>query len=539
MKRIRHLASRSVSAALALLCAATSLQAQATIVWPTQAQGMFSNWPLGLSLGSSGTEELHIRALGTASGVPVAWTSSSFSAAGPNHPDYSTSALTNHWNPSSLPTAPRFGGISTGGDQMPSVSDTGVLNLEAENWYSISFTVAPDARGKQGSLLESRAAGALDPSGDIFTYYTIGSTAIHPEFPDTIRLEASRAQLQLRGAAPGPVENRAIRNLDYGIGVISVDPEARAVDIFPVTESFYFSLTKAWVTEAMQLNPSGYLIAGQVPSEATVYSMQWVNGSWTEPAIAFTHQELFGVGCTSPHCVEIDALTVDQGSVIAGWPHRVVFSLTPASDEAPGGPFDQLLVYQRGMNPVPCPTTSLKVQTPGGNKRVTDHVGLGDHDDYPSDGPDDITSTCGIDPDESSQEGPVVGIATEDEHKGDGKLGLSAFRSDTPSDPTNEDVVHLQVTGLDFPGYELGFIQLYLEGPVPEKGSEPASGTPSGPPIWIDPASAANNALDLVLPTSHAVGGTHFRVSARLIGVNLSPFDAHELRESWVITSEI
>jgi hypothetical protein len=532
MKRNRHTTSFSVLATGLALCGVSSAAAQGAVIPPSQAQGLFSNFPVGITISDSGSNQpVLIRAAGTESGRPVEWTAARFSAATLDHPSYSMSALTGHWAPSTI-TVPIFGGISTGGDRMPAVDEDGHLIMTTDNWYSVSVTVDANAQGETGSMLATYlTAGSRDPSGDIFTYYTLGSTAIHPELPHTVRLESSREQLQLADVTPS-VANRSITNFDYGMGIISIDPEDRAGPIFTVRNSFYFSVTQAWVNAALA-NPS-YTLAGSPPNASTVYSMSWTGSSWSAPAVAFSHEDLFGTFTEPLGPVEIDALTVDEREGGTTNPRRVVFSLTPASDGAVV--FDQILVHQRWPSAV-CPTTALKTDDPiAGPMNVSTQMGLrpkGVTPGNPTGLPDNPTGLCGIDPKEPYVIGPVVGLATDQNTASAGTLGLTAVRSSTPSDPVGEDVLHVQIAGVDFAPYELGFVVLYTDDAPPAQPQEWSQ------PILIEPKHIERGALDLALPIPEAVAGTTFRFRARIYGLNLSIFSWAELRESWVIAVKI
>jgi len=532
MKRHRHTTTSAILVTCTALCAAVPAAAQAQVIDPSQAQGLFSSFPVGLTISDSGAgEPVLIRAAGVESGRPSAWTAARFAAATWNHPDYSMGALTAGWVLPDM-TSRVFGGISTGGDQMPSVDGEGELILGSHNWYSVSMTVDNSASAEPGSLLAAfLAANGRNPSGDIFTYYAHGGTAIHPSLPGTVRLESSREQLQLADVTP-TVANRSITNFDYGMGVISIDPENRAGEIFTVRNSFYFTLTQAWVTEALQIN-SQYTLAGAAPTASTVYSMNWTGAAWEEPEIAFSHAELFGSFGSGLGPVEIDALTVDERT---SGPRRVVFSLTPSSDGATV--FDQILVYQRAYSPdVLCPTTALKVDDPVlGQTKVSAQAGLrpkGVTPGNPTGLPTNATGLCGIDPKEPYLTGPVVGLATTLHSPSAGTLGASAFRSCLPTQTEHEDVLHMQFSGMDFTPYELGFIVFC------EENAPPADPTEYAMPFWIDTTVAKQNALDLAVPVAHALVGVNYRFRARCYGVNLSTMTWSQLRESWVVAVKI
>jgi len=508
---------------------------------PQEAQGKFSNFPVGILLtdpSPTQADQWLIRSPGVSSGVPVVWTVSSFGAATPDHPDYSFSALTDHWAPGSPVPPPEFGGISSGGEVMPAVDDEGEMIMTIGNWYMLSITVKSQADGLDGSLLRTRTANSRNPAGDILSYYAIGSTGINPALVDTVRLEYSREQLRLQAPLPVATGDREIANHDFGVGVISIDPEERAGSMFPVRDCLYFTLTQAWVL----LAGSTFELDNLPANASTIYVMTWDGSEWSDPAIAFSHSLLFperDVGT-----VEIDALSVDRGSGTALSPDRTVFSLTresdlPESGSVPESTFDQILVYQRGnsVNPT-CPTTaliaadSISVSAKFGLKPRADFTPLGE--------PDDVGSTCGGDPKEPYQVGPIAGVATGQAPYGASDLGLSLIRTRLPFQgwvdgttvPPNSGIVetlHMQVTGLEYQPHTWGFIVFYIDGPNgPEQW---------GSPYLIDAAASARNALEVPVSLPTSVLNVPLRIRAKCIGVDAAaPQTLVDLGESWVIT---
>jgi hypothetical protein len=491
---------------------------------------------VGLTVqGVSATDPVLIRSPRAAGGVPTPWSPSEFAAASQVHPDYSMSALTGHWVPQPSTNVPIFGGISTGGEVMPTVNSSGELQMTSGNWYMLGITVGSLALGRPGSVLAIQSASGRDPSGDIVSYYASGSGAINAAFVDTSRLENSREQLELQEIDPAPTGPRSITNFDYGMGVISIDPLNKAGSMFPVRDCYYFTLTKAFV-----LANSTLVLDGQAADEATVYVMTWNATAvppWSAPSRAFDRDTLFpGVAA---HAIEIDALSVDRGTGTALQPQRVVLSLTLESNVAPGGPWDQILVHQRGT----CATQALGTDPafqPSGT--FSDKIGL-----YtlahpsPAGQPDNVTGTCGGDPIEPYLVGPVVGIATNQNRAGLGQLGLTGLRTyPSDADYDSDDMtatLHLQVAGMDYANFQLGFITLYLEGPPVGTGQTPATPVQWGQPIWIDPTISQRNTMDIAVPVPIKLQNEVFRVSAVCTGVNLSPtFLSVPLRESWVLS---
>ena len=527
---------RSAAGSLALLSAVLASTASAqtrvpTVVPPEEAQGMFSAWALGLGVAGA-AEPVLIRAPGVADGVPVPWSATAFSAAAANHPDYSIAALKASWSPAP-PQQPKFGGISTGGDRMPAVNADGYLMM-GFRWIALTVSVAPGAQGTSGSIIEMRRQGR-DPGGDILSYYAVGSEELHPRLIDTVRLESSREQLRLEDIENVDPDKLDITNLDYGIGVISADPPNQPNETFPVRTSFYFTLTKSWITA----NPA-FTIAGAPAHAATIYKMQWSNAtlSWSEPLVAFSAAELFPAQQfpnLNRGLVEIDAISVDEGEQ-GGFanPCRVVFSLTPASDLAGGGTFDQILVYQRQVGGLTlCPTTALKTDINLPNP-MTMSASLGLVPRGTEGGFDDADAVCLIDPFDPDAPGVVHGFALEDPRQGAGKLGLSVFRTCHGWGDQGvelDDTLMLEISGVKNHGYALEFVQVQLEQPI---GFQPDTPTQTDV-YWIDPTSSDRNTLQLPFSLAHDLAGGTFRVSFLLGGLNPSSAPV-VISESWVIT---
>jgi hypothetical protein len=527
-------AASSLALLSSLLAATASSQARVpTVVPPEEAQGMFSTWALGMTVTGS-AEPVLIRAPGVADGVPIPWSASAFSAANADHPDYSIAALTAQWSPAP-PSTPAFGGIATGGDRMPMVDQDGYLVMGLR-WVAVTVAVARGAQGTPGSMVELRRQGR-SPSGDILSYYAVGSVEIHDRLVDTVRLESSREQLRLADIANVDTEKLDIANLDYGIGVISADPLNQAGLTFPVRRSFYFTLTRSWIVA----NP-GFTILNSPANAATVYKMQWTNGSWSAPSVAFDDTELFPAeqfpAQFDRSLVEIDGLSVDEGPGGYASPSRVVFSLTPASDLANGGTFDQILVYQRELTGVlqECPTTALK--TDAGLEPMLMSTSLGLRPRTSGDF-DDVEAVCLIDPFDDDVPGPAHGFALEDERRGKGELGLSVFR--TCHGGVNEegmeldDTLMLEVSGLKTGGFDLEVVCTQLEGPIATPPNSPPGPTQTEAYV-IDDIASQRNTLQIPFSVPHALDGGTFRVSFYRYGINFSPYVAVPLAESWVIT---
>ncbi len=536
--------SAAIPFALALLAlpgAARPLQG--TPVNPVLAQGVFSNFAVGMTVGGTGAPgDLVIRAPGVNGGIPIQWSAGTFTSASATHPNYSYGALTT-WAQGSSNPLPSFGGISTGGEVMPIVRWNGELDMAPMNWFMLSIGVAPNARGVAGSVLSMQTQnGTRNPAGDILSYYFIGSQGVNQALVDHSFLESSREQLKLNDI-PTSAADRVIRNFDWGMGVLSSDPGARAGSMFPVKNCFYFTLTQAYVNSI-----PGLLLDGLPPSSSTVYAMTWTGAplAWTAPKRAFTSLELFGAG--KDGVVEIDALSVDKGSGSWELPSRAIVSLTLASNPSPGAAYDQLLVYQRGTTTLAQPLqTDHEHENPA--QTFSQKIGLRLVAD-PTGGPDEVTGTCGGDPKEPYIIGPVVAIATDQPRTGAGTLGLSAMRT-CPHDPNGnpdgdyetptDDTLHIQVSGMnhsdDDSDYDLGFIQLFIEQRVYTGHGIPAAPTPWGEALWIDTTTEGRNTLDVSIPVPCTLLNETFRFSAKIYRVLFTPAPvAYQLRESCVLS---
>jgi hypothetical protein len=516
-------------AACALARAGSAQSSMAVQIPLAQAQGQFSNWPLALSVTdpfSGSAEGLRIRAPGVSGGQPVAWSAALFGAPNSRHPDYSIAALTSEWSLPPGTPAPVFGGISTGGDVTPRVDSNGTIVPGPTSWYALNISVKSDAQGVDESLIRSRQQ-STGMGGDIFSYYAMVSSGIHASFANTVRVEYTREQLSI---------GSDLTNLDFGAGVMSIDPGGTAGPMQPVHDRFYFTLDREWtqlVGSIAELHANG----------STIYCMSWTGTRWTRPWIAYSHEELFPSVPLESSEIEIDALSVYQHAPEQGAPHdRVVFSLTVAS--APE--LDQILVYQRETGlpgqlnaAVACGTTALQVLASGSLVPVSERFGL----QQPASGqPDEVDGGCGTDPrrGEASAPGPhvypVVGLSCN-EPDGNDLLGITTVRTRLPDPdfpgPSDGapivDKLHTQVTGLDLDGHPLGLVGIFLHG---APGAPP---TLIGQPLLVDSVTSAFNALSLsgTVPVP-APGAAPIRISAWLYGVDLGAEPPIvPLRESW------
>lgn len=402
---------------------------------PSVAQGMMSTAAAGLvwnnGVPNGGASEIVVRGPGAAPGMPTQWSSSRFGPAAGNHPDYSMPALLASWP--TLTTPVEFADVSTGGDIIPQVKADGTLQM-GNMWYGLSIMVDGGAAGQTNSLIQQRVAAGLSVVGTVFSYYAEGSKGIDPNLVGKTFIEQTYEQLGYSSGGPGH-----LTGLDWGMGLISVDPNARGNPYFPVRNALYFTVTKSWADANQNVDFLSNTPGVNPPNARSIYVQYWtgVPGSynWGEPALAFSDVEL-GLEHIND---EIDMLSVYNFNGNC----RVVLSTVPGG-HAPNR--DQILVYQRAQNGAPlCPTTALKTQS---GVRVSERIGL---QGGPND-PDNVRGGCGKDPETAALSG-ILGTPVE--QSGGmfqaNAMGSSSFRQQPPADvpSTIVDVIHLEASGTD------------------------------------------------------------------------------------------
>jgi len=519
--------------AVALLVPSAAAQLTSNQILPTLAQGQMHGWAVGIQIQDStlanAPHELRVWGGGTTMTSPEPWTEATFGAINGDHPDFSQAAL-GAWSNSRIGFLPAFNGMSTGGDICPPVNANGVLQM-AGAWYALSFNVAAGANGKDGSLVRVQSIGR-NHGADVFTYYAEGGVGFHPELNDSVRLEYSRAQL---GLDPSPSQNilePEINALDWGMGAISVDPNRRGGRFFPIRNRFYFTLSADWISNFGALLQVATPPLALALDPGAVYCLSWSPDSsvpsgysWSDPVEVFSKATLFPE--TSGQ-IEIDALSVFEGlqqtsTTPPSTPQRVVLSLTPASDEShpSSGAYSQVLVYQPNM------TNGVQTLQSASGTSMTDEMGLEPRTEQGE--PDDVTGTCGVDPDEIML---PCGVAARSIYpaavvrEGTGDLGLSGYRTLLPDDGGSiHDRLFLTTTGTSFGAYPYGMVKYFLES---------TSGSFELSAHLIVPGQLT---CTYELPGDLPVALGDVNVRAVLYGLQLAPVvSAVELRDSWHVT---
>lgn len=532
------------SLAVVVLAGATLAQMGKQV---SPAQGALTDWALGLSIfdpsppaiGAPAAGPLQVRAPAVQGGKPIPWTSGAFGTADADHPDFSFNALTYNWGvtiPSTFHDL--FGGTSTGGDVTPKVDANGVIQPSSRIWYALNITVSDASQGELGSLINNVKSSTSHVGGHIFSYYPCVGTELPLVFKDTVRIEFTRQQLGLENQNWfGP--DAEIRNLDFGVGVISVDSPNDGSFVAPVRDRFYFTISK----HALNTFAFPQWVANQPVNASTIYCMDWDGVHWSVPSVAYSEGDLFG-GPPASGSREIDAISVYRFGPPSALLHdRVVFSLTVESNSASGGPYDQLLVFQRSTSSSApnCGTTAFKVKVDDGtnpptNVDVSARIGLIQEADAQLRDPDEVRSGCGVDPrlPEPGFPAPlaneVIGVPFADSPIPDKPVvGLSAFRTVVP-DPTAASgwisTMHYTITGFD-PDATGGLVCVFQEEPT---GLASLTGV-----VPLDPEAMANNIWrgSYTFASTYAPRLQHIVAAYFPLGLSSTPLA--DMRASWIL----
>lgn len=529
--------SQSLSFAASVLAVGYALgQAQAQmapVIPPSQTQGPFAGQALGLQWSSENAAPspatMRVRTAGLATGAPRAWSEERFGPMAANHPDYSPEALFGLWTPALFGEAgqwfptfqPTLGDMSTGGDLTPDVDGDGkmLFGPSSVNWYTLSWTVAGDARGMDESairLTAPNASSAPEPANWVFTYVEEGGQRIHPQLVGKVSVEYT-------GAQSGVPSDADINALDWGVGMISVTGNAVPSTLQPHRNRFYFTLDRAWLQTTFT-TPLPYVaeipvVGGGFQSllidSACIYVMTWDGTQWSIPEVAMDAEALFGSAQSN---VSIDGLSVDSGTGPLTI-ERVVFSLTAESrvstQTQSNAVVDQILITQ--TQGVQVEAVPFKTQA---GALVSARLGLvaavGEI------GPDDVDGLCGRDPRELRDFDVWVGTPAQvpgvDKSA---EFGLTLARMLLP-DGQGVPVEQLMLSahGLDLSQWHLGVLWFRFDFPnvpfplhaetVPFQVGEPT------PYMFVDPSLTA---FDVNFPFTKAKA-SHLRVYAELVGLH-------------------
>ncbi len=438
----------AVASSAALASNAFASPQEATQWLTTELRGMFHAAPIGLLEttpdASLTLQDLLVSGTSLTGSLPAEWTTARFGPAGADFPIYSRTALR-----AGIERAVQgfvaddleLGGVSSGGDVCPQIQADGriVLGLDS-NWYFLSVAIdngSGTVYGTAGSTLASLAS----PQHSVISYYFEGNTIIQQGLRDAVAVEEVHSDLGF-----GVNDARRISGIDRGIGVISHDPTGgRTGWLASVRDKVYFSFTEAWLTShgtlpALAMSQGGSLGANFEVTPGTIYEMTWddlggaIGWGWTDFRVAFTREDLFG---TSQGYAELDALSVYERTGVK----RVIFSTTLST----GSP-DQLMGYDVAtMSSQNSGGVPIRTQT---GALVSGKLGL--RNDSSPVGTDNVTGTCGGDPEHTILL-YVAGIPVETDLTNAGQpLGLSVYRSRVEGARITRDAeaLHLAVSGI-------------------------------------------------------------------------------------------
>ncbi|MBK7875933.1 MAG: hypothetical protein IPJ77_09300 [Planctomycetes bacterium] len=515
--------------------------------------GPLSNWALGTTtsagVSAGNLNQIQIRAPQVANSLPTSWTVRKFGQATANHPNYSVAQLTANWGFPVPPTSvPIFGSTSTGGDVIPVVDNQGLVQMATTQWFVVTFGLKPGASGLSGSVIANRVAQFGSVSGEIFSYYPEGPTGLNQNLGNTVQVEATHTQL-------GLPQGGIVHNLDYGMGVISTDPQNTAGVLASVRDKFYFTLSRAWLAANGPISWSTVSGQSKQVTPSDICRMTWSAGAWSVPTIAYTKLDLFQGGPNENLMsadIEIDALSVYNApatSQIAAQ-ERVIFSLARDVPGEPENAVDQFLVFQRGHGSPPlaatsvnCPATTLLSPADPQPGPLSALAGLRgpEHGD-----PDDVESTCSFDPD--GPEVPplttnaVAGLPLNGTFVGEGTLGLSIFRTSLPEDsfdsqsPLSTDFMNYQVTGVQTVPTGLTFVTFHVSAGPPSMTQPPPTFTYTGIAFLV-PYSSAPSSLS-IFHAAAPCDGNPLQILAEVTVLDFATGLPVTTQQSWVITAE-
>lgn len=506
------------------MLAPSGMAQTATIIRPAQAQSYMTGSALGVQLApdvATNPIRLNIRDTGTVQPTTPDPVSEWNGTAGANSPDFSPTALFEHWAPQALNVTnwdpantghiPELGGFSTGGDVTPEVNIQGELDTNAAtgaSWYYLSFSVK-DQVGFDSTNSATNAPGLIGliqeqddtAEGAVFGYAADGSVGIPSDYVDTIRVDYTRSQLN-----PAGTGDWDLTALDWGMGVISRTPNGTNSSLFAERELFYFTLTNDWLETANASISETTSSPSLTLNSRTIYVMQWdATTGWSFPEVAWDEVALFGAA--EPNA-EIDALSVYKGDNVYDNPERVVFSLV----QEPLGTFsstelnDPFLVAQHanaGNGTPDVPAVSLKTD---GGVRFSTKTQID-----PTTGPD-THGFCGLDPDDMTQKDDYVAWPTNRAEISPGlaKVGFAMWREEGV--PGDGYTLHLEANGGKDEGVAVGIVEFQI-------AVAPLGGTLPAPTSYTVPFLVNADATHSSFPIDDSIliSGQRYIVEGRAV----------------------
>lgn len=248
---------------------------------------------------------------------------------------------------------PDVDAMSLGEDWILADDNTGRMNVPANRWGGLLFSVTPRTVGRRNSVIQRESSSAGGAAGDVFSWVLPGSV-MPPELVDV----TERAQ----DASEIDVGADDLDALDIPLPMWRLEPGIRSGMLNP--PRVFFSVSSATLALVPQ-----FWFENTPPSAATILYMVWERRTqqWSCPRVWKTFRDLgLVVGD------DVDALAIDTRN------QRILFSTTSPR-------FDPLMFLYCGTDlPTPVPYTDDQGQP------VSDKVGLivGD----------EIDAVCAIDP---------------------------------------------------------------------------------------------------------------------------------------------
>ncbi|MBK8978623.1 MAG: hypothetical protein IPM29_22225 [Planctomycetes bacterium] len=236
----------------------------------------------------------------------------------------------------------------------------GRIDVPANRWAAITFSVSASSRGQPNSLIRAETASPDGVGGDLFSLVLPGS-ALPPAHVDNPRLALQRSQT---GLSEGDIDA-----LDHFMRLNRMSTGI-ANGLF-ATPQWFFSISSATLARV----PATWF-GGTPPSGATIFvvTLSRVTGTWTCPRVYLSFRDL-GLAQTE----DVDAIAIDLRN------QRMLFSTKTRTR-------NEILYVDLGAdigNPVP--------YADQGGQTVTDKAGLIEDDD--------VDAICAIDPSLRSRPG--------------------------------------------------------------------------------------------------------------------------------------